>query len=109
MPVKIPAMVYGDKGAIALISNTELKIATKGVPGQHQGLPAEGETITAPDLPAHYATAVDYFTHCLLHDEPFTGIVSPEVSRDTQEILEAGLRSMETGGAISLPIPSFLG
>jgi predicted dehydrogenase len=108
MPVKIPSMVYGDRGAIALISNTELKIATKGVPGQHQGLPAEGETITAPGLPAHYATAVDYFTHCLLHDEPFTGIVSPEVSRDTQEILEAGLRSMETGGAISLPIPSFL-
>jgi predicted dehydrogenase len=108
MPVKIPSMVYGDRGAIALISNTELKIATKGVPGQHQGLPAEGETITAPDLPAHYATAVDYFTHCLLHDEPFTGIVSPEVSRDTQEILEAGLRSMETGGAISLPLPSFL-
>ena len=54
MPVKIPAMVYGDKGAIAIMSSTELKIATKGIPGQHQGLPIEGETIAAPELPAHY-------------------------------------------------------
>jgi predicted dehydrogenase len=108
MPVKIPAMVYGDQGAIALMSNTELKIATKGVPGQHQGLKAEGETITAPDLPAHYRTSIDYFTHCLLHNEPFDGLVSVEVSRDTQEILEAGLLSMETGSEVSLPVPAFL-
>ncbi len=108
MPVRIPAMVYGDSGAIAVMSQTELKIATKGVPGQHMGLPVEGETITAPDLPAHYKSAIDYFTHCLLNDEPFTGLVSPEVSRDTQEILEAGLLSMDTGGAVSLPLPSFM-
>ena len=30
---------------------------------QHQGLKAEGETITAPDLPAHYKSSIDYFTH----------------------------------------------
>jgi predicted dehydrogenase len=108
MPVRIPAMIYGDKGAIALISNTELKISTAGIPGQHQGLPIEGESIIAPELPAHYKTSIDYFTYCLLHDEPFTGIVSPEVSRDTQEILEAGLLSMESGSEVSLPLPSFL-
>ncbi len=108
MPVKIPAMVYGDKGAIAILSGTELSIATKGVPGQHQGLSTEGEVITAPELPAHYKTAIDYFTYCLLHDEPFTGIVSPEVSVDTQAILEAGLLSMESGAEVSLPLPSFL-
>jgi len=90
------------------MSNTELKIATKGIPGQHQGLPIEGETITAPALPAHYKTGIDYFTYCLLHDEPFAGIVSPELSRDTQEILEAGLQSMATGCEVSLPLPSFL-
>ena len=109
MPVKIPAMVYGDKGAIAIMSNTELKIATQGIPGQHQGLPIEGETIVAPALPAHYNTSIDYFTYCLLNNEPFSGIVSPEVSRDTQEILEAGLLSMQSGGEVSLPLPSFLG
>jgi predicted dehydrogenase len=109
MPVRIPAMVYGDQGAIAIMSQTELKIATKGIPGQHQGLPVDGETITAPELPAHYKSAIDYFTYCLLHDEPFTGIVSPEVSVDTQAILEAGLISMESGQSVSLPLPSFLG
>jgi len=108
MPVKIPAMIYGDAGAIALMGGNELKIATKGVPGQHSGLPVEGETIVAPDLPAHYTSAIHYFTHCLLHDEPFTGIVAPEISRDTQEILEAGLLSMQSGGAVSLPLPAFL-
>lgn len=108
MPVRIPSMVYGDKGAIAIMSQTELMISTQGIPGQHQGLPVEGETIVAPDLPAHYKSAIDYFTHCLLHDEPFTGIVSPEVSVDTQAILEAGLLSMETGAEVSLPLPSFL-
>ena len=108
MPVKIPPMVYGDKGAIAIMSQTELKIATQGIPGQHQGLPIEGETITAPELPAHYKSAVDYFTYSILHDEPFTGIVSPEVSVDTQAILEAGLISMETGSEVSLPLASFL-
>ena len=30
------------------------------------------------------------------------------VVNDTQEILEAGLLSMETGSAVSLPLPSFL-
>ncbi|MGB3330420.1 MAG: Gfo/Idh/MocA family oxidoreductase [Thermomicrobiales bacterium] len=109
VPVRIPPMIYGDGGAIAVLSNTELKIATKGIPGQHQGLPIEGETITAPELPAHYRNGIDYFTYCLLHDEPFTGIVSAEMSRDTQEILEAGLQSMASGCEVSLPIPSFLG
>lgn len=108
VPVRIPPMVYGDGGAIAVLSNTELKIATKGIPGQHQGLPIEGETITAPELPSHYRNGIDYFTYCLLHDEPFTGIVSAEMSRDTQEILEAGLQSMASGGEVSLPLPSFL-
>ncbi len=109
MPVRIPPMVYGSSGAIAIESGTELKIATKGIPGQHMGLPIEGETVTAPTLPAHFNNAIDYFTYCLLNDEPFTGLVSPEVSRDTQEILEAGLLSMETGGAVSLPLAPFLG
>lgn len=108
VPVKIPAMVYGDKGAIAIISNTELSIANKGVPGQHERIPEGGETIEAPALPEHYRSPIDYFTYCLLHDEPFTGMVTPGISRDAQEILEAGLTSMETGCEVGLPLPSFL-
>jgi len=104
----VEARLYGDKGAIAMMSNTELKIATQSIPGQHSGLPIEGETIVAPELPAHFTSAIAYFTWCLLNDEPFTGIVAPEISRDTQEILEAGLLSMQSGGAVSLPLPAFL-
>ncbi|MGI8403456.1 MAG: Gfo/Idh/MocA family protein [Thermomicrobiales bacterium] len=108
VPVKIPAMVYGDKGAIAILSNTELSIANKGVPGQHERIPEGGKVIEAPALPAHYRSPIDYFTYCLLHDEPFAGIVSAAMSRDAQEILEAGLTSMETGCEVGLPLPSFL-
>ncbi|HEU0164607.1 MAG TPA: Gfo/Idh/MocA family oxidoreductase [Thermomicrobiales bacterium] len=108
MPVHIPGMVYGDQGAIAILNQTELKIANQGRPGEHMNLPREGTVIEAPALPAHYKSPVDYFTYSLLHDEPFTGIVAPEISRDAQEILEAGLASMESGQEIGLPLPSFL-
>ena len=64
-------------------------MANRGGPGERSA--TEAETIPAPALPDHYASAPDYFTHCLLHDEPFEGIVSPELSRDAQEILEAGI------------------
>ncbi len=64
--------------------------------------------IVAPALPAHYRSPIDYFTYCLLHDEPFEGIVSAAISRDAQEILEAGLTSMETGSEVGLPLPAFL-
>lgn len=102
VPVRIPPMIYGEDGAIAVTGPDELRLARRG---QRDG---EGETITAPPLPPHYASAPAYFTHCLLHDEPFEGIVSPVLSRDAQEILEAGLRSMASGCEVGLPLSSFL-
>ena len=47
-----------------------------------------------------------YFAHCLKNGLPFEGIVSPAISRDAQEILQAGLRAMETGVSVSLPLPA---
>lgn len=106
VPAQIPAMIYGTDGAIALISQTQLTIANRGQSGELSS--RESETITAPALPDHYASAPAYFTHCLLHDEPFQGIVSPELSRDAQEILEAGLASMAQGKEVGLPLKPFL-
>ncbi len=103
---KIPTMIYGTDGAIALTGQTELTLANRGQSGELSS--TDTETITAPDLPAHYASAPAYFTHCLLHDEPFQGIVSPELSRDAQEILEAGLASMAQGKEVGLPLKPFL-
>ena len=106
VPYPIPIMIYGERGAIAILGQTELKLANRGEPGEVSSF--EAETIEAPPLPAHYRSAPSYFTHCLLHDLSFEGIVSVEVSRDAQEILEAGVRSMAQGSEVGLPLKAFL-
>ena len=58
------------------------------------GATTASETISAPALPEHYAVRPGLLHHCLLHDQPFEGMVSPDLSRDAQEILEAGMASM---------------
>lgn len=103
-PLRIPTMVYGTEGSLALTGAKELQIATRPA----AGAPVEPRTIEAPDLPPHYASSVAYFTHCLLHDAPFEGIVNADLCRDAQEILEAGLLSMQSGCEVGLPLPAFL-
>lgn len=107
VPVRMPNMIYGEKGAIALTGPDTVSVANDGTAGER--VSTDGTEIGGDPLPAHYASAPDYFTHCLLHDLPFEGIVSPEVSRDTQEILDAGLQSMATGQRVVLPLPTFAG
>jgi len=106
IPVPIPPMVYGDKGAIAITGQHELSVANTGGPGERSS--REGRTIEAEALPPRYGSAVAYFTHCLLRDEPFQGMVDPRISRDSQEILEAGMMSMATGTEVTLPLSPFL-
>jgi predicted dehydrogenase len=100
MPVNVPTMIYGERGAIAITSPTELAIRRVG--------DDDAETITAPELPEHARNGIDAFTSALLRDEPFLPLTSVELARDTQEIIEAGLRSMQTGQRVSLPLPAFL-
>ncbi len=64
----------------------------------------DGRFIEPPDLPEGERTAVQYFLNRLSHDLPIDGLVSMEVGRDTQEILEAGLLSERDGRVISLPL-----
>ncbi|MGH2533030.1 MAG: Gfo/Idh/MocA family protein [Thermomicrobiales bacterium] len=106
VPTRIPAMIYGTDGAIALTGQSEIQLANRGQSGERSS--TETETIAAPALPDSHRSAPDYFTSCLLHDRPFEGIVSPEISRDAQEILEAGMLSMGDGKEVGLPLPAFL-
>jgi len=64
----------------------------------------EGRSLTPPPLPEGERTAVEYFLTCLAAERPIEGLVSLAVGRDTQEILEAGLRAARTGCEISLPL-----
>ncbi len=103
-PVRIPTLIYGSKGTIA-IAGDKVQIATLTDDPRNP----KQETLTAPAMPDHYKSGPAYFTYCILHDQPFEGIVNPQISRDSQEILEAGLYSMEEGEEIGLPLKSFLG
>lgn len=64
----------------------------------------EGQILEAPELPEGERTAIGYFLTCLEQDRPIEGLVSMEVGRDTQEILEAGLISAREERAVSLPL-----
>lgn len=105
VPVRIPTMVYGENGAIALTGPDEVSVANLGTSGER--VSTESQTITADPLPEHYRSGPDYFTYCLLNDQPFEGMVTPQISRDAQEIMDAGLRSMVSGQQIGLPLPTF--
>lgn len=63
-----------------------------------------GRAITPPDLPAGERTAVEYFLTCLAEDRPIEGLVSLTIGRDTQELLEAGLRAAHLGCELALPL-----
>jgi len=102
----VPAQIYGENGAIAITSQTELRLANRGSAGELVSTAAE--TITAEPLPDHFISGPEYFCSRLLQDLPFDGMVSVAASRDAQEILEAGLLSMATGQEVGLPLKSFL-
>ena len=104
VPARLPMMIYGSEGSIAVYPEGEVQLATRGATA---GTP-KVETFQAPELPPQYASGPAYFAWCLLHEKPFEGLVNPEISRDAQEVLEAGLISMKTGEAVGLPLASFL-
>jgi predicted dehydrogenase len=87
-------LVYGSKGAIGIAGNKIL-------------LKREGESEQQLDPPATEfpkRSAAEYLIYCLENSLPVEGYCSPEVSRTAQVILESGLRSADSGKAISLPL-----
>jgi predicted dehydrogenase len=64
----------------------------------------DGRVIEPPDLPEGEQSAIQYFLTHLEADRPIEGLVSMEIGRDTQEILEAGLRSARDDRGVSLPL-----
>jgi predicted dehydrogenase len=61
------------------------------------------EEVACPPLAKHEENGPAYVVHCLTTGEPLAGMISPEVSRDAQEILDAGQRSATHGERIGLP------
>jgi len=64
----------------------------------------EPTEVQAEPLPEGMRNGPEHFLHCLDTGAEPQGMCHPQVARDAQEILEAGLRSADTGQRITLPL-----
>lgn len=87
-------VIYGSEGSIG-IHHDKILIQRPGKPE---------EAIAPPETKAPNRSAPEYMLHCLENGLPIEGFCSPKVSRNAQEILEAGLRSADTGETQKLPL-----
>lgn len=87
-------LLYGSEGALG-ISHSKLLLQRPG-----KGL----ETIEPPPTTFPLRSAPEYLLHCLETGAKLEGFCSPHVSRDAQEILEAGLRCADSGQAQRIPL-----
>jgi len=60
--------------------------------------------VELPELPEGERNGAEYFLRCIKTGEEIEGMCNPRISRDAQEILEAGLLSVEKGRRIDLPL-----
>lgn len=98
------AMIYGSEGTLVVEpgANGKLLLANHA----HE----DGIAVDVPPAPAGMRNATDYFLTRISQGLPIEGLCSAEISRDAQEILEAGILSAQEGKAMSLPLPmSFYG
>lgn len=87
-------VAYGTEGSIA-ISGSKLII---------QRPDKDTETIDAPATQEPHRSGPEYLLHCLETGAPIEGFCSASVSRDAQEILEAGKRAADSGQTMNLPL-----
>ena len=85
-------MIFGSKGTILL--GREITLFTKEHP--------EGKTVELDPLPEGERNAVEYFLTCVKEDKPIGGMCNPKLSRDVQEVLEAGIVSSENKKVVTL-------
>ncbi len=92
-PHQYTLILNGSEGAV-LAKKGSLRLFTSGS--------KEWRTVEPPVLEEGKRSGPEYFLRCIREDRPVEGQTGPEVNRDAQAILEAGLISMETGRAIPL-------
>jgi len=90
--------IYGSAGTMLIEPRTggRLFLATAEDP--------EGSEMPIPESPAHLVDSAGHFLHGIRSEEPFQRLCRDRISRDTQEILEAGIQSTRNRCEISLPL-----
>ncbi len=93
-------VVYGTEGAIMV---SQGKVVLDCHESLHKAK-SDAEIIEPEPLPEGRRNAPEYLIHCIETGEAIEGLCSAKVSRDAQEILEAGLISADTGKVVNLPV-----
>lgn len=100
-------IVYGDAGTLIVHQPRLAREGERVGPGRIELVSATGnEMIEPPPLPPAERDGPTYFLTCLRSGRPIEGLCAPEIGRDVQEVLEAGLRASATGREVSLPLPA---
>jgi predicted dehydrogenase len=91
-------VIYGTEGALMIEPREGGKLwkADKKNP--------MGKEVKVGRPATHLRSASANFIHCLQTGEEFFELGNDRLCRDTQEILEAGLVSIEEGAEVSLPL-----
>jgi predicted dehydrogenase len=95
------ATIYGSDGTLHVEPGNKgrLLLATR----EHE----DGIEVKVDPLPEDRNNATNYFLSRISQGLPVEGLSSAEISRDAQEILEAGLLSAREGTTMSLPLPIY--
>ena len=91
-------VVYGTEGTV--VAGREVWRFTR----QDQ----QGKSVPLDVLPRGEGGAVEYFLGCIRRGEDPQGVTNPDLSRQAQEIMEAGLRSAAAGMEVALPLEDLL-
>ncbi|MGE3804734.1 MAG: Gfo/Idh/MocA family protein [Gemmataceae bacterium] len=94
--------LYGTRGTLLVEPRVggKLLLATDSKP--------EGENLPVPEAAPENRSGSAHFLHALETGSPFGPLCEARVCRDAQEMLEAGLLSIEAGRETSLPFKNFL-
>jgi predicted dehydrogenase len=95
------ATIYGSDGTLHVEPGNKgrLLLATR----EHE----DGIEVKVDPLSEDRNNATNYFLSRISQGLPVEGLSSAEISRDAQEILEAGLLSAREGTTMSLPLPIY--
>ena len=91
-------VLYGTEGT--LIAGAEVTVHTRSN--------KEGETVELLDLPAGQTNGPECFVGSIKANSDPVDLPNPDLSRDAQEIMEAGLLSAINGITVSLPVEHHL-
>lgn len=95
-------IINGSEGAICVTDDGVLHLYQVKTPGNFKEL--RSEDITPPAPPTGYRNGPEYFVGRVLRDEAIENPLDARFNRDVQEVLEAALRSVERGVAVSIPL-----